>query len=600
MFGKVKGYFLVLGKRKKMNCETRKRGKLCGKEECESCFSRSFASCDKAKYMVEGQGNPLLIQRGSTKKFSFVCSKCEHSFKKSPNEVTSGYFCAFCSTQKLCGRGDRRVCFEKSFANHEKVRCWCFEKNKLNPIEVFMRSGKKCWFNCEKCGHTFEVSPHNISKGTFCPFCPNRKLCDSGDCKMCFEKSFANHEKAKYWSLEKNKKAPREVFANSDKKSWFKCGECDHSFLSRVADVSKGSFCPFCPGRSLCFSIDCRMCFEKSFEKHEKAKFWSSDRNKLSPRQVSAGSHEKFWFECEECDHSFKMSPKCVSIGQFCPFCSNNKMCLSEKCDVCFRKSFSNHEKAKFWSFQKNKKTPREVFMHSNKKYWFDCNKCNHSFESSPDKIFVGRFCPFCSGEKLCISEGCDFCFKKSFASHEKSVFWNYERNKTIPREIFSKSEKKCWFRCAKKHEFSSVLRNVSNGSWCPKCRNKTECKLFSFLEGNFAGPVHQFRVSWCKNPETGKFLPFDFCVGKTIIELDGKQHYEQVSNWQSPELTQKNDRYKENCAIKNGYSVLRILQEDVWKNKIDWKELLLDNIKDYETPIVKCLWEGGPCENIL
>jgi very-short-patch-repair endonuclease len=131
-------------------------------------------------------------------------------------------------------------------------------------------------------------------------------------------------------------------------------------------------------------------------------------------------------------------------------------------------------------------------------------------------------------------------------------------------------------------------------GTWCPLCKNKTEAKLLSFLEEHFEDPVHQFRVSACKSPETNKFLPFDFCVSKTIIELDGPQHYKQISNWQSPELTQKSDRYKEEQTLKNGYSVIRILQEDVWNDRIDWKSLLLEHIRDYETPVVKNLWEDS------
>nr|WNL50507.1 restriction endonuclease [Marseillevirus sp.] len=511
--------FAGLGKRKKMNCETRKRGKLCGKEECGPCFSRSFASCDKAKYMVEGQGNPLLIARTTNKKAGFVCPECIHSF----DSLIS-----------------------------------------------------------------------NVSNGHFCPFCSNNKLC-TGECETCFKKSFASHEKAKYWSSENNKKSPREVFKNSNTKAWFDCEKCSHSFEAGLSNVSKGSFCIFCSARSLCSSKDCRMCFEKSFAKHEKSKFWSFEKNNLTPRQVFAGSHKKFWFDCGDCGHSFKMTPKNVSAGQFCPFCSNNKICFSEKCDVCFKKSLANHEKAKFWNFKKNKKIPREVFMHSNKKFWFDCDKCNHSFESSPDKIFIGRFCSFCSNGKLCSSAGCSSCLQKSFANHQKANFWDFEKNEGSPREFFAGSEKKCWFKCPKGHEFLSILKNVTKGSWCPKCRNKTETKLLSFLEQNFDDVTHQLKVSWCKNPETGRHLPFDFCVSKTIVELDGRQHYEQVSNWQTPQLTQKTDRYKEDCAVKNGYSVLRILQEDVWEDRTDWKSLLLEHIKDYEVPIVKKLWKAHP-----
>jgi len=50
--------------------------------------------------------------------------------------------------------------------------------------------------------------------------CSDKKLCDKEDCKKCFEKSFASHEKAKYWS-NKNELKPRQVFKSSGKKYFF-------------------------------------------------------------------------------------------------------------------------------------------------------------------------------------------------------------------------------------------------------------------------------------------------------------------------------------------------------------------------------------------
>ncbi|AGV01478.1 restriction endonuclease [Cannes 8 virus] len=422
----------------RMNCETRKQGKLCGREECKHCFERSFASHRNSKYLAEGQGNPLLMARSSGKKFSFVCPKCEHSFETRLSSVSNEYFCPFCSSNRLC---------------------------------------------------FFE------------------------ECETCFEKSFASHKKAKFWNVEKNKQSPREVFMNS---------------------------------------------------------------------------HKKFWFDCEECKHSFEVRLADASVGSFCPFCSNKQLCGSDNCGMCLEKSFASHIKAKFWSFEKNKQSPREAFLNSNKKFWFECGICTHSFNASLNNVCSGHFCPFCSNNKLCGSDNCETCFEKSFASHIKAKFWSFEKNKQNPREVFLNTRKKFWFECEKKHKFLSVLSNVSHGSWCPKCKHKTEAKLLSFLQEHFQEPVHQFKVSWCKNPETNRELPFDFCVSKTIIELDGVQHFEQVRNWKSPELTQKNDRYKEACAIENGYSVLRIRQEDVWGDKMDWRGLLLEHIKDHETPAVK------------
>ena len=68
--------------------------------------------------------------------------------------------------------------------------------------------------------------------------------------------------------------------------------------------------------------------------------------------------------------------------------------------------------------------------------------------------------------------------------------------------------------------------------------------------------------------------------LDKIIIELDGLQHFEQVSNWQSPEDIHINDVYKMKCANENGHSVIRILQTDVFYDTYDWLKELSENIE--------------------
>ena len=62
-------------------------------------------------------------------------------------------------------------------------------------------------------------------------------------------------------------------------------------------------------------------------------------------------------------------------------------------------------------------------------------------------------------------------------------------------------------------------------------------------------------------------------------MEQDGPQHFIQVGNWQSHELTKTNDVYKMKCANENGYSIIRILQKDIWHDRYDWFDELIDNI---------------------
>jgi hypothetical protein len=39
--------------------------------------------------------------------------------------------------------------------------------------------------------------------------CNSKQLCDNLECKICFEKSFASHEKSKYWSDKNDCVKPR-------------------------------------------------------------------------------------------------------------------------------------------------------------------------------------------------------------------------------------------------------------------------------------------------------------------------------------------------------------------------------------------------------
>ena len=256
-------------------------------------------------------------------------------------------------------------------------------------------------------------------------------------------------------------------------------------------------------------------------------------------------------------------------------------MCENAKCDLCFKKSFSSHEKSKYL-LDKNIDT-RIIFNGTHDKYIFKCNFCNHSFESSINKITgSNRWCPYCCipVQKLCEINNCNFCFNNSFASHEKSKYWS-KKNLLLPRNVIKKSEKKYFFDCNKcKREFIMMICNVFKGCWCPYCVNKTEQKLYDKLITLYPTLQQQFKVDWCKNKT---YLPFDFVIpeNKIIIELDGRQHFEQVRNWDDPKKTQDNDKYKMKCANDNNYSVIRILQEDVFYDSYDWLYELNDNIKN-------------------
>jgi len=401
----------------------------------------------------------------------------------------------------------RKPTYEESFASHPKAEFWS-KKNQLNPSDVYMQSGKKYWFDCNICNHEFDASLDNIYRNKWCSYCVNKKICTNNKCNICFEKSFASHPRAVYWST-KNILKPREVAKCDNKKYYFNCNECKHELYIVLNGLKGDKWCKYCTNQSLCNNNDCKICFEKSFASHSKAVFWSN-KNKLNPRDVIKGTESMYFFDCIECNHTFESRLYLITKGGWCNYCrsTSNMLCDNKDCKICFDKSFASHPKAKYWS-KKNKITPREVKKCSNQRFIFNCDECNNEFDGHLGNITI-----------------CN--------------------------------------------------------NWCPKCVNKTEKILFNELKQYYSTLEHQFRVDWCKNKKLNIFWPFDFVISdlKIIIELDGEQHFTQVSSWKSPEVAQERDIYKMKCANKNGYSVIRILQDDVFNNKYDWLNELKSHIE--------------------
>ena len=175
---------------------------------------------------------------------------------------------------------------------------------------------------------------------------------------------------------------------------------------------------------------------------------------------------------------------------------------------------------------------------------------------------------------------------------------FNIKKNEITPRHIFKGTKKKYIFDCnVCNHSFNSALHNITNGRWCPHCKNKTELKLYNWLlKKDFIIKIErEFSPIWCstkyiflknKKIENGKYqYRYDFLLvfkngKKLIIELHGCQHFKKVWNWKGPFLQQIRDKYKERKATQKGIKVITCIQEDVWKNKNNWDKKLLKILK--------------------
>ena len=133
---------------------------------------------------------------------------------------------------------------------------------------------------------------------------------------------------------------------------------------------------------------------------------------------------------------------------------------------------------------------------------------------------------------------------------------------------------------------------HINSKRGCPHCYNKTEGILGVILKNNFSYKIINNRgFDWCKKKNK---LRYDFIIEdlNIIIELDGRQHFEKVRIFKNtdPQEQLKNDIFKNECAMKNGYTMIRVFQEDIYKEKTDILLKLILSIQRYKTPQLICI----------
>lgn len=234
--------------------------------------------------------------------------------------------------------------------------------------------------------------------------------------------------------------------------------------------------------------------------------------------------------------------------------------------------------KVECWS-KTNKKQPHEVFMSTHEQFEFICDQCHHPFKSTLSNIVNGSWCPYCANRKRCEDTlSCKTCLTKTFFSFDgktssgklKVECWS-KTNKQQPHEVALNCNDKFEFTCDEcHHPFKSTLHNIVKGNWCPTCKNKTEKLVLEFVQNLYSKKdvKRQFKHQKVRNIRE---LPFDVCIlpHKIIIEVDGEQHFEDVSHFKSNAQNQcQRDCEKMRIIFEEGYSIIRIVQQDVWKEK--------------------------------
>ena len=122
--------------------------------------------------------------------------------------------------------------------------------------------------------------------------------------------------------------SPDQVVAGSHKKYWWKCSEGEDQEWDSVIEsrTRSGSGCPCCSGRKVSVTNSLTSVHP------EVAVQWHPTKNgSITPDQVPAGSHTKYWWLCPEGpDHEWQVTVGVRTVsGSGCPCCAGQKVSVT-------------------------------------------------------------------------------------------------------------------------------------------------------------------------------------------------------------------------------------------------------------------------------
>ncbi|WP_423798172.1 zinc-ribbon domain-containing protein [Neobacillus sp. SAB-20_R2A] len=517
-----------------------------------------------------GELTPEKESYGSTQKVWWICQVCKHEWQENVNRRYHGSPCPICKKKKIeevkttClnemkdyANSKGGVCLSDKYINaHKKLIFECKEGHRFeinaNKIRTYSTWCRKCTFKeiadsqrgtiedmkvlakekegkclsdvyinarekllweCKK-GHTWEATPDNVKRGSWCPTC----------------KIFINEEKCRFIVQNLTGKSfpkIRSIFNNAfeldgyndELKIGFEYhGRQHYQFIKRwhktVEDLNKRinddelkiELCKVNGIRLIVIPYSLDTDIQKiKYIKNELTKhgvelvvktvnmknfrsnlqtlerYASIARSKggkcLSEIYVSA--HTPLEWECAK-GHNWFATPTNIQQDKWCKQCLNEqKGMIRDGFDSERSLKFRNPELAAEWHPKKNEGLdPGDVLVSSHQKVWW-IGKCGHEWKAKIRDRQVGGGCHVCSGKIKTLEN----CLATKYPALAKE--WNTEKNGSLtPFEVTPGMRKKVWWKClVYGHEWESYIYNrvdvpSRKGRGCPRCRRNTSTSI--------------------------------------------------------------------------------------------------------------------------
>ncbi|MBS2009432.1 MAG: zinc-ribbon domain-containing protein [Cyanobacteria bacterium SZAS TMP-1] len=430
---------------------------------------------------------PEHVSRASGVRAWWKCSNCQREYKAQiNNRTTNGSACPYCAS--------KRVCEDNAFAvlYPEIAKEWHPTKNKkLKVTDVTWSSGKRAWWRCSKCQHSWECAiSDRTGLESGCPACyearmeyarlhpsthetPQRILSENTEgpsqwyskpSSENFVSLYAyNKTLARQWHPTKNGNiGALDISRGSDAMAWWKCKKGpDHEWQAPVySRTSKNSGCPFCHN----FRLSVTNSLKTKYPKLAK-EFHPKLNGKLSPEDVIAAGRKKYWWQCQKNrDHVWQTAISNRLLGRGCHFCTHSKITA----ETSLAKEFP-YVAAQLHKTKNGNLKATEIAPFSSIKVWWHCDKGpDHDWLATPaNRTGRGSNCPACAGKKASVTN--------SLAALHPSIArqWDKKKNGDLsPADVTANSKLSVWWRCNMGHSWKQpVGKRTKTEGTCYECR---------------------------------------------------------------------------------------------------------------------------------
>lgn len=263
---------------------------------------------------------------------------------------------------------------------------------------------------------------------------------------------------------------PQHVSYGSKRKIWWRCAK-GHEWQAMVyTRTGDNAGCPYCAGKRVVPGEN-----DLASQMPDIAAQWHPTKNgDRTPGSVSAGSHVKAWWLCDQ-GHEWRASVKSRAVGTGCPICAN-RVLLPGRNDL----ATTHPELARQWHPTKNNGVkPRDLMAGSRRKVWWQCAR-GHEWQAIVySRTSMNAGCPVCAGKIVVPGEN-------DLASSFPGIAaeWHPEKNSALtPRDITAYSNRRVWWSCPMGHEYQAIVSTrVTRGTDCPYCAGRRVLPGFNDL----------------------------------------------------------------------------------------------------------------------